>query len=68
MKQPSHGGSTISSDKNRIVKAMKSRYTRKMLKFGIQVPENVVEVYEIDHETGIDYWHQAILKEMKNNS
>ncbi len=26
------------------------------------------EAYEIDKENGIDYWHQAILKEMKNNA
>ena len=55
--------------KNRIIKAMKkARAIRKTQKYGIQVPKSVKEAYELDRETGTDYWYQAILKEMKNNA
>jgi hypothetical protein len=55
--------------KNRIIKAMKqARTIRKTHKYGIQVPRSVKEAYELDQETGTDYWHQSILKEMKNNA
>jgi hypothetical protein len=52
---------------SRIVKAVKSRYEKKTHKYGIRVPRSIEEAYDIDKETGTDYWHQAILKEMKNN-
>jgi len=29
---------------------------------------NIEEAYQIDKETGTTFWHQAILKEMKNNA
>lgn len=32
------------------------------------MPKSIEEAYAIDRETGTDYWHQAILKEMKNNA
>jgi hypothetical protein len=32
------------------------------------LPKTVQEAYEINKETGTDYWHKAILKEMKNNA
>jgi len=51
----------------RIIKAMKSRYVRCTHKYGIPQPKSTAEAYEIDKETGTDYWHQAIMKEMKNN-
>jgi hypothetical protein len=51
----------------RIIKAMKSRYVRRTHKYGIQLPKSTSEAYEIDKETGTDFWHQAIMKEMKNN-
>jgi len=51
----------------RIIKAMKSRYVRRTHKYGIRLPKSTAEAYEIDKETGTDYWHQAIMKEMKNN-
>jgi hypothetical protein len=50
-----------------MVKAMKSRYIRQTHKYGIKLPKTTAEAYEIDKETGTDYWHQAIMKEMKNN-
>lgn len=51
----------------RIIKAMKSRYVRRTHKYGIRLPKTTEEAYEIDKETGTDYWHQAIMKEMRNN-
>jgi len=53
--------------KNRIIRAMKTRYARKTHKYGIQLPKSVAEAYEIDKATGTDYWHRAIVKEMTNN-
>jgi hypothetical protein len=50
-----------------MIKVLKSRYETKTHKYGIRVPHNTEEAYEIDKETGTDYWHQAIMKEMKNN-
>jgi hypothetical protein len=47
---------------------MKSRYAKKTHKYGLRLPKSVQEAYEIDKENGNDYWHQAILKELKNNA
>jgi len=58
----------VLSRKNRIIRAMKSRYARKTHKYGIQLPKSVAEAYEIDRDTGTDYWHRAITKEMTNNA
>lgn len=58
----------VLSRKNRIIRAMKSRYARKTHKYGIQLPKSVAEAYEIDKETSTDYWHRAIVKEMTNNA
>ena len=51
-----------------IVSAVKTRFKKKTHKYGIQVPMNIEEAYQIDKETGTTFWHQAILKEMKNNA
>jgi hypothetical protein len=56
------------SKKNRIVKAMKMRYAWKTQKFGIQLPKSIKEAYELDKQTGTDYWHRAIVKEMTSNA
>jgi hypothetical protein len=32
------------------------------------LPKTIEEAYELDRITNTDYWHQAILKEMKNNA
>ncbi len=53
--------------RERIVKAMKSRYVKRTHKYGIRLPKTTEEACQIDKETNTDYWHQAILKEMKNN-
>jgi hypothetical protein len=52
----------------RIIKSIKSRVHKKTHKYGIRDPRTIKEAYEIDQETNTDYWHQAILKEMKNNA
>jgi hypothetical protein len=54
--------------KNRIFSNIKTRVKKRSHKYGIQVPSSVKEAYQIDRETNTDYWHQAILKEMKNNA
>jgi hypothetical protein len=38
-----------------------------MHKYGIRLPKTTAEAYKIDKETDTDYWHQPIMKEMKNN-
>jgi hypothetical protein len=35
---------------------------RRTHKYGIKLPKTTAEAYEIDKETGTDYWHQAIMK------
>jgi hypothetical protein len=54
--------------KERIIKAVKTRYLKKTHKYGLRLPKTVQEAYDIDKETGTDLWHKAILKEMKNNA
>jgi hypothetical protein len=54
--------------KDHILKAVRTRYLKRSHKFGLQLPKSIEEAYEIDKETGTDYWPSAILKEMKNNS
>jgi hypothetical protein len=54
--------------KNRMVKAMKSRYVRKTHKYGVRLPKSIQEAYELDKESGTDHWHCAIAKEMTNNA
>jgi hypothetical protein len=51
-----------------MIKAVKTRYMKKTHKYGIRLPKTVAEAYQIDQETGTDFWHQAIMKEMKNNA
>lgn len=51
-----------------MVVAIKTRYTRKTHKYGIQVPKNVKDAYMLDKESNTDHWHKAIQKEMKNNA
>jgi hypothetical protein len=54
--------------KNHIVNAMKSQYVCRTHKYGIQLPKSIKEGYEIDRESGTEFWHCAILKEMTNNA
>jgi hypothetical protein len=51
-----------------MIKAVKTRYVKRTHKYGIRLPKTVTEAYQIAQETGTDYWHQAIMKEMKNNA
>jgi len=53
---------------SRMINAVKTRFKKKMHKYGIQVPLTVEEAYQLNKDTNTDYWHQAILKEMKNNA
>lgn len=50
--------------KERIIKAMKKRYFRKMEKFGLELPQSVARALEIDKETGTTFWQDAIRKEV----
>jgi len=54
--------------RDRMIKAVKIRYLKRTHKYGIQLPKTVEEAYELDRLSGNDLWHQAILKEMKNNA
>jgi hypothetical protein len=53
---------------SRIIKAIKTQYERKTHKYGIKLPKTIEEAYEIDRETSTNFWHRAIIKEMKNNA
>jgi len=54
--------------RDRIIKAVKSRYLKRTHKYGVQLPKTVEEAYELDRISGTDFWHQAIVKEMTNNA
>jgi hypothetical protein len=47
---------------------MKTRYTCKTHKYGIQLTKSIQEAYELDKESNTDYWHKSIIKEMTKNS
>jgi Reverse transcriptase (RNA-dependent DNA polymerase) len=51
--------------RDRLIKAVQSRYFRKNQKFGIELPKTVKRALEIDKETGTTFWADAIKKEMK---
>lgn len=51
--------------RDRIIKAIKKRYFRKMEKFGLELPKSVQRALEIDKETNTTYWQDAIRKEVK---
>jgi len=52
----------------RIIMAVKARMVDKSHKFGIRIPRNVREAYEIDKINNNSFWADAIKKEMKNVS
>ncbi len=54
---------TVLRKRNRIVAKVK-RYWRTTHKFGIRVPKTVEEALAIDEETGTDFWHKALGKEV----
>jgi len=51
--------------RDRVIKAVKNRYSRTYQKFGIELPKTVERALEIDGETGTTFWRDAIQKEMK---
>ncbi len=53
--------------KKRILKATKTRYAKRIHKFGIKVPQTVEEALQIDVDTKTTFWRDAIKKEMINN-
>ena len=50
--------------RDRIIKAVKKRYFKRMQKYGIELPKTVKRALEIDQETGTTFWRDAIKKEM----
>ena len=48
--------------RDRIIKAVSSRYQKARFKFGIEVPNTVEEAYHLDEKNGNDYWRKAIEK------
>jgi hypothetical protein len=50
--------------RDRLIGKVKSRYWRTTHKFGIRIPKTVEEAYEIDRQTGTDFWRRAIEKEL----
>jgi hypothetical protein len=60
------GPSTL-KHKNRITEAVSTHFIKCNKKYGIQVPRSIEEAYQLDQESGTDFWHQGILREMKNN-
>ena len=50
--------------RNRIISKLQKKYWRTTHKFGIEVPNTIKRAYEIDEETGTDFWRKATAKEM----
>jgi len=50
--------------RERVIKAVKSRYQRTTHKYGIEVPKTVKRALEIDKENGNTLWADALAKEM----
>lgn len=50
--------------RDRVIKALKKRYFRKMEKFGLELPKTVQRALEIDRETNTTFWKDAIRKEV----
>ena len=52
--------------RERIIHAVRSRYLKRTHKFGIEIPKTVTDALQIDRDTNTTFWHEALLKEMKN--
>ena len=50
--------------RDRIIKAIKTRYWKKNQKYGIELPKTVKRALEVDKETGTTFWTDSIRKEM----
>jgi hypothetical protein len=48
-----------------MISRVKTKYWQTTKKFGIELPKNVRDVYEIDRKTGTNFWCWDIEKEMK---
>ena len=55
---------TVLKKRTRIIKAMKKRYFRTNMKFGIEVPNTMERAIKLDEENGNTFWTEAIKKEM----
>ena len=52
--------------RDRIIAAANARVRRVSHKYGIQIPNSVLEAYKIDERNGNTFWRDAINKEMEN--
>ena len=52
--------------RDRIISKVKSRYWKKMVKYGIKLPHSVKQALQFDRDSGTTFWRDAITKEMKN--
>ena len=50
--------------RNHVISKIQKKYWRTTHKFGLEVSHLVKRAYEIDAETGTDFWRKAISKEM----
>jgi hypothetical protein len=48
-----------------MVSKIETKYWQTTHMFGIELPKNVKDAFEIDRKTGTDFWCQAIEKELK---
>ena len=49
-----------------IIRKMKSRLTKRKIKFGVEIPSMYKEALILDKKNGNDLWQRAIEKEMRN--
>ena len=50
-----------------ITKIKSAKYWKRTHKFGIpRLPHSAEEALKLDEESGTDFWHKAIKKEMRN--
>ena len=54
--------------RDRIIASIQSRLQQRNRKYGVLVPNSVMEAYELDKINGNTYWKDAIAKEMTNVS
>ena len=54
--------------KDVIISAVNERVRKTNHKYGIRIPQSIVEAYRCDKENNNDLWRKAIAKEMKNVS
>jgi hypothetical protein len=52
--------------RDRIISAVKARFVKRDIKFGIKVPNTIAEARQLNRENGDDLWERSIEKEMKN--